>query len=236
MIPGSEAPASSSGSYIEPIDGTVASGGIVTFIGDSITYGFDASPRLTARWTSLLSAGKGWTEDNQGLSGYPLCQSASVCNVSFIPKSLIPNKTTNNRFLFIAAGNNDIQITGQGSGTNAVTPAFYKATLIDWVNTAVSQGWNPHRIIMISPCYADFTAGSFVPCNTDAIDTQRRLDFVQATMDAAAASGAFAIDVYHPMQATGGDAWLTPIGGGPGIHPITAGHAFMYSVIGPYFN
>lgn len=220
--------ASSSGVYVEPTgDGTT--GNTVRFIGDSITYGFDAIPRLTSRWTTLLSVAKGWTEDNQGLSGYPLCQSAAICNVSFIPKSLIPNKTSDLRFLFIAAGNNDIQITG----VNGVTSDFYKATLIDWVNTAVSQGWNAHRIIIITPFYADFTAGSFAPCNTDTITTQRRLDFVQAAKDAATASGAFCIDLYNPMKDTGGDSWLTPISGGPGIHPTTEGHAFIYSIMAP---
>lgn len=205
--------------YIEPSDGTT--GNLVRFVGDSITFGFDASPS-TNRWTTLLSVAKGWTEDNQGLSGYPLCSNPCI---SFIPKSLIPTKTASMRFMFIAAGNNDIQLTP------GVTSDFFRTTLEDWVATSVSMGWNAHRIIIITPFYADFTAGSFPPCNTNSITTQRRLDFVQAAKDAAANSGAFCMDLYNPMKNTGGDAWLTPISGGPGIHPTTAGHAFIYSVM-----
>lgn len=212
-------PASNSNIYIEPNDGTT--GNTVRFVGDSITYGFDASP-LTNRWTTLLSVNKGWTEDNQGLSGYPLCTNPCI---SFIPKSLIPNKTTDLRFLFIAGGNNDIQLNP------GVTPAFFQSTLQDWVATAVTQGWNAHRIIIITPFYADFTTGSFPPCNTITIDTQRRLDFVQAAKDAATSSGAFCMDLYNPMKNNGGDSLLTPISGGPGIHPTNAGHAFIFSVM-----
>lgn len=223
--PSSQPAQSSSGIYVEPTgDGTVTTGGTARYVGNSITYGFDASPRETARYSALLSAAKGWTEDNQGLSGYPLCPNPCI---SFIPKSLIPNKTSDLRFLFIAGGANDIQLNP------GVTPAFFQSTLEDWVATAVTQGWHPHRVIILSPFYADFTTGSFPPCNTLAIDTQRRLDFLAAAKAAATNSGAFFIDVYTPMQAYpgGGDSLLTPISGGPGIHPTTAGHAFIYSII-----
>lgn len=200
--------------YIEPSDGTT--GNDVTFFGDSITYGEGASPRLTNRWTSLLSAAKGYTEDNQGFSGWTLCPNACTSSLDI---NSIPAKTNDRRFIFIAAGNNDIQIA-------SLEPSDYADRIADWIAMAVSLGWNPMRVIVISNFYAEFTHGYFEPCDND-FTQARRTAFRDAMQSAALSNGGFFINCYDPMLEGGGMALLNDV-----IHPNNAGHALIANTIG----
>lgn len=214
--------------FIEPSDGTT--GNNVYFYGDSITLGQDAST-TAKRWTTLLSVAKGWVEFNNGHAGWSLCTSAqgNACT-SFLDITSIPTKTAADRWIFIAAGNNDVQLTAD------IQPADYKQRCIDWVNAAVAKGWDPSRIVLISVFYASFTTGSYTACFSVPITVQRREDFITAVVEAAAETGARSIDEYHPMEAAGGNSLIDPIGGGPGIHPNDTGHQFIADDEGAYFS
>lgn len=66
--------------------GTAGSSRVVVFIGDSYTHGTGSSSKAM-RWSSLVSAAAGWTEQNlgRGGTGYKKTSSKNGCGLQYCP-------------------------------------------------------------------------------------------------------------------------------------------------------
>lgn len=201
--------------YSEPSDGTT--GNNVHFYGNSITYGLNASPRTTARWTTVFSTAVGLTETNYGISGTTLVPNPCAANFD---TATIATKTASDRFLFISYGVNDALYT------SAITPVAYKSQMLLVIQAAINRGWNPRRIIINSPFYTTrYNASMTTPCTQLPTPEAGKELFVTAGREAAEAKGAWFIDVYHYMKSTGG------LIDTDSVHPTTAGHAAIAAYV-----
>lgn len=200
--------------YHEPNDGTT--GDSAYFYGNSITYGLNASPRTTARWSTLLSSNSGLLESNNGISGTTLVPNS--CWISF-DTSTIAHKTSNGRFLFISYGVNDAFNT-------EITPTSYKLYMGYAIQAAINRGWTPGRIIVNSLFYTTRTAASMTgPCTQLPTPESGKALYVQAAKEAAAEKGAWFIDTFNYMKNYGG------LVDSDSVHPTTLGHSVIAGFI-----
>jgi len=200
--------------YVEPSDGTT--GDNAYFFGNSITFGLNASPRLTKRWSTVLSTAAGLTESNYGISGTTLVPNACWTNFD---TSTIVTKTASGRFLFISYGVNDAFNTD-------ITAAEFKASMKDAIQAAINRGWNPMRVIVNSPFYTNRIAPSMSgPCTMSPTPESGKQLFVTAAKEAAAEKGAYFIDVFNYMKNYGG------LVDTDSVHPTTIGHQVIADYI-----
>ena len=213
-----------SGWLIPSADGTM--GNEVHFFGDSITTGVGATTSAD-RWTSLLSALKGWTEINNGTSGYVITNPGACTIRPQFDVTTIPTKTSSKKYCFIAFGVNDHFLAD--SNINA---SQYQAAIEAAIDHAVgTKGWQNRRIIILPPYFtnADNTIQAnycFPPTITDAT---RKANFVAAAKAAANSRGANYYDVYQRMADNGGNSLTTD-----GIHPNDAGYTVIANGLNSY--
>ncbi len=179
------------------------------FFGDSITDGANASPTITKRWTKLLSDSLSLNEINRGKAGtvlisstpapYPPCM---VDNLVFVP-----NKTPDDKYVFIAYGVNDAMYLNQLGYTN-YTPTLFGTQLQDIIDDILSKGWNAQDIVLVT---------GYITTNSN---TATYANFVAVTHTVGNANGCQVIDL-----STSGYALSDP------THPTTAGHATIATYI-----
>jgi lysophospholipase L1-like esterase len=192
----------------------------VYYNGDSITVGVGASDNAH-RWTTLLSTAKGWTEVNNGLSGYVITPNECRSTWNYTTGGqAIPTKTAEMRFLFISFGVNDAFVNPE------ITPAAYQAEIEAAIDVAIARGWDPMRCIINSPFFTTFDGNSVNYCDPILSDEARKQLFVSAAQAAALAKGAFFIDVFNHMKNNGGASLTTDA-----IHPNDAGMAVIADYI-----
>jgi lysophospholipase L1-like esterase len=212
------------GWLIPSADGTT--GNDVYFRGDSITWGVGATTTAD-RWTSLLSASKGWSEQNFNYSGYVISNPGACVIRPQWDFTTIPNKTTSMKYLFIAFGVNDHFLAD--SNINA---SQYQAAIEAAIDHAVgTKGWQNRRIIILPPYFtnADNRVQAnycFPPTITDAT---RKANFVASAKAAANSRGANYYDVYQRMADNGGNSLTTD-----GIHPNDAGYIVIANGLNSY--
>lgn len=112
----------------------------VRFFGDSITNGFGANQR----WTTILSKMMGWNEINYGQGGMVLVPAYPGREFSFFDsyQTLITNKLSTDKLMFISFGTNEAQIWYEGIDID------YKSTLITVLQYAITKGWSPSDIVI----------------------------------------------------------------------------------------
>jgi len=203
-------------------DKVVSYGKTIVFFGDSYTVGVNAS--VTAkRWTSVLCQYTGAIEDNHGVSGTTLEKRATIdwaASPNMVDNATnIPTKVTGKNLLVFAYGLNDIGFTsGSYTSTNFVTD--YTTVL----NTAISKGWDPSQILILSPYfigsagYTTYAGLSGTPAPTQA----RHLQFVAAARQVAGTFGTLYLDIYNQQRLN--DQTLF---GADGLHPNDAGYAYI---------
>jgi lysophospholipase L1-like esterase len=120
--------------YLPPVTPPVA-----LFIGDSFTEGFQAST-TAKRWSSLISARMGWTEQNYGVggSGFTVAGSSGAVPAgrTFLAQAQAANAAGVVPNVVVVAG-------GQNDGATSVSTAA--GTFIDYVRSA----WPKARIVAV---------------------------------------------------------------------------------------
>lgn len=189
-----------------------------TNVGDSITFGNNASPRTTNAWVYLLAAARGRSNKNNGFPGAPLQ------NTNGTGGTPITGNIRNNigidalsgqlgRVATCLIGINDI---GQ-SRSFPFTLTIFKAQLVEVLNAMMVYGWTPSNITMSSLQWVMDVWLAIVP----AIPRQTILDYNTALHDLAVEFGCAYADTYNYMAANGGDALIDPV---DNLHPNNAGH------------
>ncbi len=122
---------------------------VCVFFGDSITAGQVESGETTTRWTTLLCSNKGWNEWNCGMSGTTM-QSGTSASTGYGPSfyeriTEIPTKTSNEKYLVISYGTNDVLLSALGSNITTQLQAG--------INLAIARGWSTSNIKVQSTYY-----------------------------------------------------------------------------------
>jgi lysophospholipase L1-like esterase len=212
----------SGGFMIPTADGTTGSD--VYFFGDSITNGVGASVS-SARWTTLLSSAKGWTENTTGLNGYHIAPVGSCTSRSLWDKTTIPTKTNAMKYLFIAFGVNDHFLDNSNT-----TSAQYQTAIEQAIDEATSKGWQNRRIIILPPYYTNYNnSGQASYCSPALTDGTRKAAFVAAAQAAANAKGTNYYNIYQYMADNGGNSLI-----GDGIHPNDAGYVVIKDALNAF--
>lgn len=181
------------------------------FFGDSITAGVGAS--VTAnRWSSLLSSRMGITENNKGISGSVLQNTAPVQSGNGRDRYLVDVYNQRPWRIFILYGINDIRYNSPDW-----TPAAFQNDLQEVVSGLISGGVNADDIILGSP---PFVTGYIPSAPYDGGSISRHLAHVAAVAAVATNSGTRYVDVYRWMMNNGGAALVS----NDTVHPNDAGH------------
>lgn len=183
----------------------------IVFLGDSIIEGYLIDP-IENRYTTRLCHKLGYVEDNRGVGG------SSVKNT---PLSIIPTKSSDMAFLWIAFGTNDRAISGN-------TASLFKNDLTNFVNNALTKGWSANDIYLATVPgyqYGDGNSNSAIqPYNI-------------ATEEVATEKGCAFVDMYNVMvngRPFGSlrTLFLTP----DHVHPnSTVGSEALSIIAGSYF-
>ncbi len=190
----------------------------ITNIGDSISYGNNASPRTTNGWVYLLAASLGYSNKNSGFPGAPL-QNTNGTGGTPIGGNIRNNIALDGlskqlgRKATILIGINDI---GQ-SRSFSFTLTIFKAQFVEVLNAMMVYGWTPSNITMSSLEWVKDAWLALVP----AIPRQTILDYNTACHDIAVEFGCQFADTYAYMANNGGD---TLIDSADNLHPNNAGH------------
>lgn len=191
----------------------------ITNVGDSISYGSNATPRTTNGWVYLLGAALGLTNKNNGFPGAPL-QNTNGTGGTPIGGNIRNNVALDalsgklGRKATILIGINDI---GQSRNFPAFTLATYKAQFVEVLNQMMVYGWTASNIEMSSLEWVTDTWLATVPT----IPRQTILDYNTATHDLAVEFGCRWCDTYTYMQNNGGDSLIDTA---DNLHPNNAGH------------
>lgn len=182
------------------------------FFGDSITAGVGAS--VTAnRWSSVLASRLGITENNKGISGSVLQNTAPAQSGNGRDRYLVDVYNQRPWRIFILYGINDIRYNSPDW-----TPAAFQNDLQEVVGGLISGGVNADDIVLGSP---PFVTGYIPSPPYDGGSISRHLAHVDAVAAVAANSGTRYVDVYRWMMNNGGASLLT----NDTVHPNDAGHA-----------
>lgn len=185
-----------------------------TFFGDSITFGAGASSSAN-RWSTKLAIALGLSEDNQGISGTVLQNSAPILanngQDTYTPRILqrYPSR------VYILYGLNDSRYNGA-----SFSVANFKTALTQVVQNCLNLGGLGVRDIYIgSPPYTNPAFyNSYAPFNAGS--TEKHLAYRDASREVASTFGTQWVDVYQGMKDAGGDALMSA----DGVHPNDAGH------------
>lgn len=206
--------------------------GSLVFSGNSITVGYPLADE-SDRYTSVLTAMLGGTEINYGISSSTLEKRSPVdpicCGTNLLDRlSEIPTYTSSYSLLCFMYGMNDWGY----NGTN-YNPTNYVTDYTAAIENALSKGWPPGRILILSPTYpldAAFAFYNGINGSNAAPTRSVMLAFVEAAESVATATGVRYLDLYQPMAAN------TPSGlvSADGVHPNEAGHLFIAQTIYNY--
>ncbi len=196
------------------------------FLGDSITQGYAATNLGPTKWTSLVCAAKGWSdEQNYGVTG--ICLQKIGGNNNTVPDKVTgaPSwnwpglKPYNERFnkLFIAYGINDVYQYNTSSNPVADFNTALRATL----NQVLAVGWTADKIVLLSTYFIDTTT---VAAGSDA----RQTAFDGYLQGAATDYGIQYVDVKTAMANNGGTSLLNP---SDYIHPLDPGHQVVANAV-----
>ena len=128
------------------------------FFGDSITDGSNATsnggpyPYVLNRWTKLLSDSLGFNEINYGLAGGVLIESTPAPyppSMYVNSTTVIPTKTIDDDYIFIAYGVNDARYLIDDGYTNYTTVLF-TSQLQDVIDNILAQGWSAGDIVFVT--------------------------------------------------------------------------------------
>lgn len=194
----------------------------VYFMGDSYWAGSGASV-TGKRATTLIAGGLGAVEQNFGVAGSTMEKRAPIDYqgaTNMVDRvSQIPTKTNTMALLVFEFGLNDM---GQ-NGAN-YTPANYITDYSTVLNNALSKGWLPSQILLISPAYigsAGYAAYATITGNA-APTRAHHLQFVTATQTISNTFKTLYLDLFHDQMAND-----TTLIGADHIHPTDAGHAYI---------
>ncbi len=114
--------------------------------GDSFPYGSGATTRLNDRYTTLWSNNKGLMEDNRGVPGQSVNQTAT----SHFIISDIPQKKKVDKYLCLFWSMvNDASLSNGGTQSVVDTTTAYQSI----IDTALSKGWSVVDMIMANDYY-----------------------------------------------------------------------------------
>lgn len=180
------------------------------FIGDSITVGGCAAKR-DSHWAASVSNSLHLKEINLGISG----MTAHRYDETKIP---ICGRTY--KYLFVAFGANDI-------GANTLPVDTFVSDLKKIIRKANANYWYPHDIIVISPYYSSQEGrNQYLRFGIKtAADSNRVMQFFNASKMVADDMGCRFVDVYTPMQESKRVLLFD------GLHPNQRGHDLIASVI-----
>lgn len=182
----------------------------IVFRGDSLMTGFGIT--ATDRWPKVLCDAMGYTESNLAVSG---------TTAKTTPLSLTPTKTSAMKYLVFGYGTNDRSLGGN-------TPALFETDLTNLVNDALTKGWSPSDIILVSLPGFHYQAGSGVASI---------LTYNTAISNVATTKGCAYVDLWYSMVTN------TPYGSVinssltiDGTHPNKAGCEVMAKIVMPAVN
>lgn len=193
------------------------------FIGNSITEG-NGVVNPANRYSTLTSVALGVTEVNHGIGSSTMQKGTPLNPIGGVNMqdrlSDIPTKTATQLFLVFEFGDNDVGVA-QGNYTDTNYMVAYRNSL----DNAISKGWDPKEIFLLSPTY--FTTagflfyqgvnGGFLP------DTARLVSYVTATELIALEYGTNYIDLYSGMANNGGSTLLSA----DSLHPNEKGARYI---------
>ncbi len=180
----------------------------VIFLGDSFPFGSGAVPRLSARYTTLLSNNKVWMEDNRGVPGQSVNQTT---NIHFDINN-VPTKTAVDKYLcFFWSMLNDASLSN--GGTQSVTDTISAYQLI--INAALSKGWSTSNLIM---------ANDYFIVDTLDVPLVSYLLFRTACMNLANSNGILYIENYVYELNNGGTTLIVSAVPVVNNHPNNLGH------------
>lgn len=204
--------------------GFQTSGNTVYFFGHSYTFGTNASsPAL--RWSSLVAAGMGATEQNFGVAGKTLMlqNPKDYQGPNSMTQTLtdIPVKTFAMKALFFDFGLNDM-----GQTATDYSVANFKAAYDTVLNYAINtRGWFPSQIVIMGEEWIGTAGLNYYGTVTgNAAPTQTRAQqFVQAIKDEARKWGCKYVDNYYSILQND----TTLISGTGSVHPNDSGYAYI---------
>jgi len=197
---------------------------IANFYGDSITFGTGAS--ITAnRWTSKLSAAKGWTEVNFGRSGTALEETTPANPAGLSPAynfhkdgpAQIPTKGWRTKYMFISFGVNDCGFNFAG-----YNPTLFGTQYQTIISGAIAKGWTTTSVIVNLGYYVkspDAWNAYLIYGIPSAADNTRYFSFFSTADTIATTNSNIRANPYQYMIDNGGDALLAD-----NLHPNDAGH------------
>jgi lysophospholipase L1-like esterase len=184
------------------------------FFGDSITLGLGATSNAN-RYSTKLAAAIALNEDNQGISGTVLQNSAPVLANNGQDTFSVRVVERYAKRVYILYGLNDLRFNGA-----SFSVANFKNSLSQVVSSLLNNGGFAVRDIYIgSPPYMNPAFyNSYSPF--DAGSTSKHLSYRDASREVASMYGINWVDIYQGMLNNGGNSLISA----DGIHPNNAGH------------
>lgn len=176
------------------------------FIGDSITYGYNATQNKNC-WVSILAQLCGFAANNLGVAG------KRVDNFDWAG---VPVKGVNNKYAFIALGINDLF---EASISAANFKATYQTKIDFMINT---KGFAAGDLILVTLYYVNPTAYAIYTGG----NLTKHLQFNTAVQELATSNGCKFADIYTAMS-TASEPTKLVAGVGDYIHPTDRGHSFI---------
>lgn len=188
------------------------------FFGDSITAGLGASV-TTNRWSTLTAGNQNLNEDNQGISGTVLQNSAPILanngrnrfNVAVLDN--FPDR------VYILYGLNDLRYNGASFNV-----AIFQTQLTEIVQACIDFGINQNNIIIGSPPFmvvSAYTRSDYAPFNAGS--TIKHQQYADATKNVARLLRVKWANVYQKMIDNGGNSLIDT----DQVHPNNAGHGII---------
>lgn len=203
------------------------------FCGTSITYGSNADPRTSLRWSTLLTGYLRGIETNHGVQGSTVEKRTPLDpygGTNMLDRlSNIPSYDSSMGLLVFEFGTNDWSNSGQyASEYNVENFTTDYSTVLD---DAIAKSWPADKILLLSPPYMTDDALSNVDAYGTPLPTRATmLLLINAIETLAGTYGTMYFELYDPIAKSHPDPGLI----GDSVHPTNAGHFFIANLIHEY--
>ncbi len=174
----------------------------VPAIGDSITFGANASPIATAAWFPIFCNTNGYAINNLGISGQYLVNDGT--HTPFFDSSTIPTFDDSQGALLFNLGINDARAS--------ISTVTYQTTLDAAIATAISKGWPPNRILIGALWWINIDISGYVAA---CLAVAQKYHTMYADFKALIAAACNPATQYIDVD---------------GVHPTTAGHTVIANI------
>lgn len=200
------------------IEASFLSPAYALFFGDSITFGVGASSNAN-RYSTKLAQLINLAEDNQGVSGTPLQNSAPI--LANNAQDSYPTRVVS-RFpsrVYILYGLNDILYNSASFSVDNFINGYRQI-----IQGLLNAGISARDIYIGSPPYVNPDAYATASPPANAGNVAKHLQYRDATRTVANIYGCNWVDIYQGMKDGGGNSLLTS---GDPFHPNDSGHQLI---------